>query len=208
MCSSRKQALEKGATRYFTGKECARGHVAERHTTNSTCVECSADRVVQWRIDNPDRYKESARRQQSTPSAKAKHAAWLKKDRDANPDKYTAWMSEWYFANKEHARELNRDWASRNRAALNARLSERHLAKSKATPTWLTDTHRALIREVYETAQRLSVETGIKHHVDHIVPIKGATVCGLHVPWNLRAIPYDENVRKKNKLIQELAIAA
>jgi len=46
--------------------------------------------------------------------------------------------------------------------------------------------------------------TGVQHHVDHVVPLRGDTVCGFHVWNNLRVIPAYENIAKGNKLIEEL----
>jgi len=73
--------------------------------------------------------------------------------------------------------------------------------KLSATPPWLDEKMLSEIKEVYRECQELSEETGVPHHVDHIVPLKGKNVRGLHVPWNLRAIPAEENLTKGNKFI-------
>lgn len=41
--------------------------------------------------------------------------------------------------------------------------------------------------------------TGIVHHVDHVIPLQGRTVSGLHVAGNLRVITASENVKKHNR---------
>ena len=62
-----------------------------------------------------------------------------------------------------------------------------------ATPKWVK---RLEIRFFYEKAEKLSKETGIAYHVDHIIPLRGDNVCGLHVPINLQAIPWYDNLKK------------
>lgn len=75
---------------------------------------------------------------------------------------------------------------------------ERHVRKIRGTPTWLTLEQKELINSLYLEAKRLTEETGTPHHVDHQVPLRGKTVCGLHVPWNLQVIPALDNLRKTN----------
>lgn len=63
------------------------------------------------------------------------------------------------------------------------------------TPIWAS---KSSISAFYTEAKRLEKETGLKYHVDHIVPLNSALVCGLHVESNLQVIPASENVLKRN----------
>lgn len=83
------------------------------------------------------------------------------------------------------------------RAAMQAR---RRAAKLRATPPWLTKSDNDQIKAVYLAAAELTKNTGIPHDVDHIVPLQGKTVCGLHVAWNLRPIPASANRAKGSSL--------
>ena len=93
-----------------------------------------------------------------------------------------------------------RDWFRLYRRPYEA---NRRALKLKATPHWLTPAQCEATRSTYEEAARLTRETGVPHHVDHIVPLQGRcprtkrrNVCGLHVPWNLQVLTRPENTAK------------
>lgn len=67
-----------------------------------------------------------------------------------------------------------------------------------ATPKWLSVDHKTTISQIYQQCKKLTELTGVKHQVDHIVPLKGKTVSGLHVPWNLQILTASDNSKKKN----------
>lgn len=97
----------------------------------------------------------------------------------------------------ESTRKYKDAWKAKNGAKVRAHTMSRKRGLRQATPSWLTDQHWAAMNSVYEEAKRLSEETGIPHHVDHIVPLRGMTASGLHVPWNLRVLTADANMRRK-----------
>lgn len=68
----------------------------------------------------------------------------------------------------------------------------------QATPKWLTKEHKQQIVDTYELMRDCRVVTGEDYHVDHIVPLRGENICGLHVPWNLQVLPAYVNIFKSN----------
>lgn len=71
----------------------------------------------------------------------------------------------------------------------------RRAGLEQATPKWA---NRAAIRAVYTRCAEVTLNTGIRHEVDHIVPLRGRRVSGLHVHWNLQVIPAEDNRLKSN----------
>lgn len=75
----------------------------------------------------------------------------------------------------------------------------RKTAKLKAAPSWLTQKHLEEISYIYPLRQEVNSLSDYEYEVDHIIPIQGKTVCGLHVPWNLQLLPKEVNRAKSNK---------
>jgi len=86
-----------------------------------------------------------------------------------------------------------------NPERVRARNAARRASRKRAQPGWLTDENLREIEAIYQMAYRLELETGMKHHVDHIIPLRGKIVSGLHVPWNLRVVTASENLKKGNR---------
>jgi 5-methylcytosine-specific restriction endonuclease McrA len=92
--------------------------------------------------------------------------------------------------------ELHLKRATQRRTALdNARSALRHAAKLRRTPPWAD---RDAIARIYDEARCLTEATGIDHHVDHAIPLRGRLVSGLHVHTNLQILTGVENSRKCN----------
>lgn len=112
-----------------------------------------------------------------------------------DPDKF---LSRAKNQSIEKQKAWRKKWADNNKATLNARNAKRRAIKLSATPSWLTLEDIENIRILYREASNMSNEFQ-KFHVDHIVPLLGNNVCGLHVPWNLQILPAETNLRKSNK---------
>jgi hypothetical protein len=90
-------------------------------------------------------------------------------------------------------------WQKKNKGKVNANTRKYQAAKLKRTPTWLTSFELLHMQCLYQVAAMRSKESNQKWHVDHIIPLQGKNVSGLHVPWNLQVVPAEDNIKKSNK---------
>lgn len=115
-----------------------------------------------------------------------------------NKEKISEAHSAWKLKNPDKMKESCRRWRNRNPIRNRVSVSTSQCKGIANCPKWLTDDHKAIIRAIYALSKIKSVLTGVNYSVDHIVPIRGKNVCGLHVPWNLQIITCIENSRKSN----------
>ena len=97
---------------------------------------------------------------------------------------------------REYRRMLKK--TPKMRAINNASYAKRRASKIQRTPKWLTEQQLKVIKGFYSIAQMLSKVNNEKWHVDHILPLQGEFVSGLHVPSNLQLLRGIENETKRN----------
>ena len=149
------------------------------NSTQSACKSCRREYNTRYYQRNKEWF--SANRKEH-----------YKKNKSQENERGKEYLKHYYQANKAKYREYNRSKKSRMR---------------KATPYWLTEEQHQAIRDIYEYAEDCRLITGGSYHVDHIIPLRGTNVCGLHVPWNLQILPSDVNDSKGGKVDQTLALA-
>jgi len=182
---SRGEAKATGATHYFTGTSCVRGHIALRKTKGS-CVECMKE---DWAIDNAKRAEKP-----KSEASKAAGRRYYEKNKAAVKARAAARPAE-------EKRRAKGAYKEKNPELYKALCSVRKRRHRNATPPWITTEQKLEMRQLYLTAQELTKMTGELYVVDHKTPLIHPDVCGLHVPWNLRVITQEENLKKSNKLV-------
>jgi len=147
-----------------------------------------------WRDANKERSAITSRawREANREHLLAIKRAWA----DANKEQRAAKLRAWKEENKERVAAQERAWRKENAAAKRALIARRRAARLVRTPAWAD---QEAIKAIYAEAARLSRETGVEHHVDHVIPLQGRTVSGLHVETNLQIIPAADNHKKANR---------
>jgi len=144
------------------------------------------------------------------PEFKAKELVYKKEYRSRTVEQRSAYMKEWHEKNAiaqiEYRKQYRVDnleyfktYDQVNKHKLNAKTRKRQAAKLQRTPVWLTDIDYWMIEEAYELAVLRTTLFGFQWEVDHIIPLQGKAVSGLHTPYNLQVIPMAENRAKNNR---------
>ena len=160
--AERHEAKLAGKTRYFTGKPCKYGHIAERYVSTKTCVVCARKNVAEW-------YKE-------------------------NLCRVLAYNAKWMAENPEKVKAHRRSHRARNPEKVFLLSMQRKRDLKERIPKWA---NREAIRQVYADAREFRA-AGLDVCVDHIIPIRGELVSGLHVENNLRVCLSSVNQLKSN----------
>ena len=174
-------------------------HHATKDGHNSYCKLCmkeykaqydkkNYDRNSNYRKDynkrNAEKHKQDWKIRYSNPKYKEYHLNKNKKWREEHSNRYKEGQLNWREANPEKLAEYSSFHRSR---------------RKNAVPIWFSDFDKFVIQEAHNLRGLRLISTGIEWEVDHIIPISGKKVCGLHVAINLQVIPKIENKRKLNK---------
>jgi hypothetical protein len=189
---TRAEAKAAGAKYYFTGEPCKHGHIASRKTKGA-CTECLK---IEWQKGNETRAEYFRQYNKSNAGEEAKQRYYEK--------------NRAHVIARAQARPVTEKQAYKSKYKQNnpdlykTLTSFRRRRFRDATPPWLTRKQKSEIRQIYQIAITMSKTTGERYVVDHIIPLQGETVCGLHVPWNLRVTTQEENLKKSNRVLDIL----
>lgn len=191
-------------------KLCMKVRSAEHYRKNA---EKRRQQTMAWLAANPGKNAEySLKWRMANPGAQSlcdrahyvkNRNALLAQDkarRESRIDEFLRRERASYARNKNSAQAKNKRWRERNKPVIAAHAAKRRSAKALRTPPWLTDGHFRAIEKFYQIAAQETERTGLLHHVDHVVPLRGKTVSGLHVPWNLQILLDVDNLSKSNRL--------
>lgn len=187
-------------------------HKKMKDGKNSRCKECAKAAARQWSAENKERKvaADKAYYEANYAKVRARAKVYAKENADHLKKKAKEWVSKnrdrvnanslrWVERNYEQHKQACKRWRSENKGIVNEKTARRDRRARAATPIWLTDEHKQEIVQVYTLSSKLTEETGVPHEVDHVIPLQGTTVCGLHVPWNLTVSTARDNRSKGNR---------
>lgn len=134
-------------------------------------------KAMEWQRANKERTLEGQRRR-----------------RKENPEQYRAYGRKYYKEDPTKCLPRISKWRAENRDRVRATVKNNYVRRKRLIAA------QVLAIAYSKELARIYQQCPADHHVDHIVPLRGKLVCGLHVPWNLQYLPAQENLRKGNRL--------
>lgn len=219
------EARALGHNLYFTGKPCAHGHITYRYVADRICSDCAKAKVKKASTvggGNARRWANKTAEQKTEIYKKRK--AYYERTKEARRKEkrgsYTALKENpgWVQARREKTKtyrfvkgrpleksnpKVKRKYKQTMRGKVTTRANDakRRTAKMQRTPAWLGKDDYWMLEQAYELAALRTKLFGFSWHVDHVLPLQGKKVSGLHVPTNVQVIPGVENVRKANRFM-------
>lgn len=222
---NREEARNIGDYQYISDNPCRRCHNEERYVRDNSCVECNRENTRKWTQKNKEIKRQYDKEYRNKNQAKIReYRKWYHirnchkirekvrqwKKENVTPEEERERLKIWRRNNIEKARERARIWAQRHAESKReynrkwkrdnadknlAQVMARYADKLQRIPPWAD---KGRIVDVYSAARIIKEQTGVDVHVDHIIPLRGKGVSGLHVHTNLQIIPADVNLSKSN----------
>lgn len=196
------EARTLGHNLYYTGKPCKHGHLTYRYVNERACSDCVKLKVKKSStVSGGNARRWLAKTEEQRAAIYAKRKAYYEQTKaERQLEKLRSYYKlkqdvDWL----EKRRVKINKWKQDNPHKVRADTVKRRTAKMKRTPAWLTEDDLWLIEQAYELAALRTKLFGFSWHVDHVIPLQGTVVSGLHVPTNLQVIPWIQNVSKANK---------
>lgn len=221
---TRKQARANNLPFYFTGVPCKKGHISNRKTCNCVCTTCQninsnihiknkykndeeyrnncKSYQQSYRINNPEQYNKQLEKRKTDDfkeKQRLRSKLWYHNNTIRSLTNSSVYHSTQYYNNEEYRLKFLQksiNYRKNNPSKVLMWTNNRRALKVKATIPWINNT---IVESLYQKAKELEQKTGIRYEVDHIIPLQGRLVCGLHWEQNLQVIPAVENRRKSNR---------
>ena len=195
---NKKDAKQRGLTRYFTGVPCVHGHLTERQVSNGTCLGCIAVKKQEYFIKNRDKLLKyrAERRLATLDASKERDRLYYLKNRERIREAHAKYSKKNSAAAVKRAMEWERRHPERKHAANMARRAR----MKKVLPSWFDEFDDLVWKEASRLVRLRSRLTGVKWHADHIIPMRCKIASGFHVGTNCQVIPAWLNIVKSNNL--------
>ena len=165
------------------------------------CKTCAKAKASDYRIDNQAKIVTARDKDRERFNAKAKKTYY--ENHDESKARAVTQSRSYRERNPEKAKESALKWRKANRdKLLVSRLTsegKRRATKLCCMPKDYDEWYEFSMSEFYSQSVELTRLTGIKHEVDHIIPLNHSKVCGLHVPANMQILTQEQNRKKSNK---------
>lgn len=184
----RSEAIEKGLKIFCNGIPCKNGVISLRNISGRClCDICKLERskkTQEWKKRNPQKHS-------------LNNLNYVKRNKDSVIERDRKWRDN----NRDYLNKAKKEWDKKNRDATSRYASNNRAKRKNAIPSWFNELDNFILKEAFDLCKKREISTGIKWHVDHMIPLNAKEACGLHCRDNIQVIPQRLNNIKINKML-------